>query len=30
MIENALNFSDFKINQLKVNVDFRSDEEKAN
>ena len=30
MIENALNFSDFKINQLKVNVNFRSDEEKAN
>ena len=30
MIENALNFSDFKINQIKVNVDFRSDEEKAN
>lgn len=30
MIENALNFSDFKINQLKANVDFRSDEEKAN
>ena len=30
MIENALNFSDFKMNQLKVNVDFRSDEEKAN
>lgn len=30
LIENAQNFSDFKINQLKQNVDFRSDEEKAN
>ena len=30
MIENALNFSDFKINKLKENVNFRSDEEKAN
>lgn len=30
LIDNALNYSDFKINQLKQNVDFRSDEEKAN
>lgn len=30
LIDNAQNFSDFKINQLKQNVDFRSDEEKAN
>ena len=30
LIENALNFSDFKINQLKQNVNFKSDEEKAN
>ena len=29
LIENALNFSDFKINQLKQNVNFKSDEEKA-
>ncbi len=30
LLENALNFSDFKINKLKENVNFRSDEEKAN
>ena len=30
LVDNALNFSDFKINKLKENVDFRSDEEKAN
>ena len=30
LIDNALNFSDFKINQLKQNVNFKSDEEKAN
>lgn len=30
LIENALNFSDFKMQQLRKNVDFRSDEEKAN
>ena len=30
LIENAVNFSDFKIAKLKENVDFRSDEEKAN
>ncbi len=30
LIENALNYSDFKMNQLRENVDFRSDEEKAN
>lgn len=29
-IENAINFSDFKMQQLRSNVDFRSDEEKAN
>lgn len=30
LIENAVNFSDFKIAKLKENVNFRSDEEKAN
>lgn len=30
LLENAVNFSDFKITRLKENVDFRSDEEKAN
>lgn len=30
LVENALNFSDFKMQQLRKNVDFRSDEEKAN
>ena len=30
LVENALNFSDFKIQQLRKNVNFRSDEEKAN
>ena len=30
LLENAVNFSDFKISKLKENVDFRSDEEKAN
>lgn len=30
LIENPMNFSDFKIAKLKENVDFRSDEEKAN
>lgn len=30
LLENAVNFSDFKIARLKENVDFRSDEEKAN
>ena len=30
LIENALNFSDFKINKLKEKVNFSSDEEKAN
>lgn len=30
LIENALNFSDFKMQQLRRNVDFRSDEEKSN
>ena len=30
LIENALNFSDFKMQQLRKNVDFRSDEEKSN
>lgn len=30
LLENAVNFSDFKISRLKENVDFRSDEEKAN
>lgn len=30
LVENPMNFSDFKIAKLKENVDFRSDEEKAN
>ena len=30
LVENALNFSDFKMRQLRKNVNFRSDEEKAN
>ncbi len=30
LIENALNFSDFKLAKMKENVNFRSDEEKAN
>lgn len=30
LVENALNFSDFKMQQLRKNVDFRSDEEKSN
>ena len=30
LIESALNFSDFKMQQLRKNVDFRSDEEKSN
>ena len=30
VLDNAINFSDFKISKLKDNVDFRSDEEKAN
>lgn len=30
LIDAAVNFSDFKISKLKENVDFRSDEEKAN
>ena len=30
LIENAVNFSDFKITKLKENVNFKSDEEKAN
>ena len=30
LVENAINYSDFKISKLKENVDFRSDEEKAN
>jgi len=30
LLENAVNFSDFKISKLKENIDFRSDEEKAN
>ena len=30
LIDSAVNFSDFKITKLKENVDFRSDEEKAN
>ena len=30
LIDNAVNFSDFKINKLKENVNFKSDEEKAN
>lgn len=30
LIDNAINYSDFKMQQLRSNVDFRSDEEKAN
>ena len=30
LIDSAINFSDFKMEKLKENVDFRSDEEKAN
>lgn len=30
LINNAVNYSDFKINKLRDNVNFRSDEEKAN
>ncbi len=30
LISSAINFSDYKIERLKENVDFRSDEEKAN
>ena len=30
LLENAVNFSDFKISKLKENVNFKSDEEKAN
>ena len=30
LIDSALNFSDFKMQKMKENVDFRSDEEKAN
>ncbi len=30
LVDNAVNFSDFKMQQLRSNVDFRSDEEKAN
>ncbi len=30
LVENAINFSDFKMQKLRENVDFRSDEEKAN
>ena len=30
LVQNAINYSDFKIYKLKENVDFRSDEEKAN
>ena len=30
IINNAINFYDFKMEKLKENVDFRSDEEKAN
>ena len=30
LVENAVNFSDFKISKLKENVNFKSDEEKAN
>ena len=30
LVENALNFSDFKMQQLRKNVNFRSDEENAN
>lgn len=30
LIENGINFSDFKISRLKENLDFRSNEDKAN
>ena len=30
LIDSAINFSDYKMQMLKENVDFRSDEEKAN
>lgn len=30
LVDSAINFSDFKIQKLRENVDFRSDEEKAN
>ena len=30
LIDSAINFSDFKFQRLRENVDFRSDEEKAN
>ena len=30
LVENALNFNDFKLNKLKEKVNFSSDEEKAN
>ena len=30
LIDSAVNYSDFKMQQLKSNVDFRSDKEKAN
>ena len=30
LIDAAINFSDYKIDRMKANVDFRSDEEKAN
>lgn len=30
LVENALNYSDFKMNSLRSDFDFRSDEEKAN
>lgn len=30
LIDNAVNYSDFKIQQLRAKIDFRSDEEKAN
>ena len=30
LLENAINFSDFKINKLRENVNFRSDEETSN
>ena len=30
LIDSAINFSDYKIERMKENIDFRSDEEKAN
>ena len=30
LLDNAVNFNDFKISRLKENVDFRSDDEKTN